>query len=426
MDNDRLVTGRAKPCVEENTDDCLGVSVEEEEKRKKISTPLYSIAIGQLIALFIVGTGASTTLLQQYSHMNAPAAQNAPNYLILSLFLFNPYRRQVWLSNPSSLPTFIRRVLPQEHVEHVPVPTNATISPLAASPQNGGERHQEGGEDEEEDHENETGREVEDCKEGSDTIGEDQWWRYALLSVVDVEANVLCVWAYQYTSITSAMILDCFTIPCVMALSCALLGARYEMAHFAGAALCFVGVAFIVTSDVLEGEGGDEDYPNAWMGDIMCVGGAFLYAVSNVVQERWVRAAGPPRFLGRLGACGAVLSLAQALVLEREALLVHTHWNAAGLGAWAGYTTALTLAYAVTSWFLVDADAALFNLSLLTADVYAVVFAYFVQGNLVSILYAPAFCCTMAGIFVYHRAPKPTFSLSHTRTTSSFSSSNNI
>jgi solute carrier family 35 protein F1/2 len=270
----------------------------------------------------------------------------------------------------------------------------------------------------------EEGEEEEPEKEEEEE--QDEWWRYALLSLVDVEANVLCVWAYQYTSITSAMLLDCFTIPCVMVLSCLLLGARYERAHFAGALLCFAGVGLIVASDLQNnGSGSDDDdgddhnnddneYPHAWLGDLMCVCGAFLYAVSNVVQERWVRAeAGPPRFLGRLGLCGVAVSGLQAALFERAALVEHTHWCLAGVGAWAGYTVALSAAYTVTSWFLVDADAALFNLSLLTADVYAVVFAYFVQGNLVSVLYAPAFGCTMAGIFVYHRAPKPTFA--HTR-----------
>ena len=44
-------------------------------------------------------------------------------------------------------------------------------------------------------------------------------WKYACLAVADVEGNYFAVKAYQYTSITSVMLLDCFTIPCVMVLS---------------------------------------------------------------------------------------------------------------------------------------------------------------------------------------------------------------
>ena len=153
----------------------------------------------------------------------------------------------------------------------------------------------------------------------------------------------------------------------------------------------------------------------AWFGDLLCIASAFLYAVSNVTQETWVRSsAGPPRFLGRLGVCGAVLSCVQALIFERHALFGSSSgqaplWrNGPGLLAWAAYTCALSAAYALTSWFLVGADAALFNLSLLTADVYAVLFAWFAEGVAVSPLYGVAFACTMAGLTVYHRAPAAT------------------
>jgi hypothetical protein len=45
-----------------------------------------------------------------------------------------------------------------------------------------------------------------------------QWWQYLLLAGLDVEANYLAVLAYQYTSLSSAMLLDCISIPCVMVL----------------------------------------------------------------------------------------------------------------------------------------------------------------------------------------------------------------
>lgn len=40
-----------------------------------------------------------------------------------------------------------------------------------------------------------------------------------LLALADVQGNFLVVCAYKYTSISSAMLLDCFTIPVVMLLS---------------------------------------------------------------------------------------------------------------------------------------------------------------------------------------------------------------
>lgn len=47
-----------------------------------------------------------------------------------------------------------------------------------------------------------------------------------LLALADVQGNFLVVCAYKYTSISSAMLLDCFTIPVVMLLSKLFLHAR--------------------------------------------------------------------------------------------------------------------------------------------------------------------------------------------------------
>lgn len=47
-----------------------------------------------------------------------------------------------------------------------------------------------------------------------------------LLALADVEGNFLVVCAYKYTSISSAMLLDCFTIPVVMLLSAVFLNAK--------------------------------------------------------------------------------------------------------------------------------------------------------------------------------------------------------
>lgn len=54
-------------------------------------------------------------------------------------------------------------------------------------------------------------------------------WQYALLALADVEGNFLVVCAYQYTSISSAMLLDCFTIPVVMLLSALFLSAKVRV-----------------------------------------------------------------------------------------------------------------------------------------------------------------------------------------------------
>jgi hypothetical protein len=42
------------------------------------------------------------------------------------------------------------------------------------------------------------------------------------------------VYAYQFTTITAIQLLDCFTIPIVMALSALFLAARFTRRHYSG------------------------------------------------------------------------------------------------------------------------------------------------------------------------------------------------
>ncbi|KAI1242011.1 Solute carrier family 35 member F2, partial [Lamprotornis superbus] len=91
---------------------------------------------------------------------------------------------------------------------------------------------------------------------GSDSLGQilkRRWWKYIFLGLADVEANYMIVKAYQYTTLTSVQLLDCFGIPVLMALSWFLLGARYKLIHFVAVAICLLGVGTMVGADILAG-----------------------------------------------------------------------------------------------------------------------------------------------------------------------------
>jgi len=47
------------------------------------------------------------------------------------------------------------------------------------------------------------------------------------------------------------MLLDCFTIPCVMLLSFIFLKTRFRFIHYLGVALCLSGLALLVTTDAI-------------------------------------------------------------------------------------------------------------------------------------------------------------------------------
>ena len=338
------------------------------------------VAQGQACSALTALTGATATLLAARGVTGVPTAMSAPMYALLAGLLWWPSRK----AGPG-------------------------VSPSEASPRGGGCGSPRGG-------------------PGVFCAG--AWRREAVLwlslALVDVEANACVVLAYQYTTLTSVMLLDCFTIPCVMVLSRTFLRARYGRAHVLGAALCAVGVATTVLSDTAphrfggprrrrsdtDTDGDDAPSPRRrLLGDGLALTGAALYAVSNVAQEAFVKERGAVALLGRLGFAGALVSSLQAAALERGALRNAAAAFARGPRAallLAAYVLSLTAMYAGTSLFFLAADAAAFNLSLLTSDAYALLFAGLVNGRLPPPLYFLALAITASGVVVYHTTPSPT------------------
>ncbi|CAM9417503.1 unnamed protein product [Discosporangium mesarthrocarpum] len=230
------------------------------------------------------------------------------------------------------------------------------------------------------------------------------WWKYALFSMVDLEANTLIVLAFRFTSITSIQLLDAFSIPSVMVLSYIFLGSRYRSMHLVGVGMCLVGLILTMVSDLqwsTKPQGGGGSHLRALKGDVLALCGALLYACSNVAQENFVKNYKREEFLGMAGMWGTIFAGAQVLALEWDKLSSMV-WTPSVVCFTCTYAICLFLLYSWTSLFLQVGDAALFNLSLLTADAYTLIFAYVVEHVSLHLTYFAAFLLIGAGLVVYH------------------------
>ena len=72
---------------------------------------------------------------------------------------------------------------------------------------------------------------------------------FLLCSLVDIHGTLLIVKAYNYTSITSVMLLEDFTIPSVLLLSLFFLKIKYKKIHFTAIAFCFCGMSISIFND---------------------------------------------------------------------------------------------------------------------------------------------------------------------------------
>ncbi|XP_064404936.1 solute carrier family 35 member F2-like isoform X2 [Halichondria panicea] len=224
------------------------------------------------------------------------------------------------------------------------------------------------------------------------------WWKYIILGVIDVEANYMIVRAYEYTNLTTIQLLDSFTIACVMVLSFFFLRVRYKLINLMGVSLALIGIVCLVLA-TLVGSGSQT-------GDLLCLGGSALYAISNVAQEFLVKNHSITEFLGLIGMTGSVVSAIQLVILERESLAKIDWSYDVGL-LFFGFGVCMFTFYSVMPHVMKFSSAVVVNLSLLTADIYTLFFGLYLFHFVFSFFYVVAFFLIVTGVFIYNiRQPK--------------------
>ncbi|KAI6697868.1 hypothetical protein NL676_017987 [Syzygium grande] len=159
------------------------------------------------------------------------------------------------------------------------------------------------------------------------------WYWYLLLGIVDVQGNYLVNKAYQYSSITSVTLLDCWTIAWVLVLTWVFLGTRYSLLQLFGAALCILGLGLVLLSDAGVGGGGGS---KPLLGDILVIGGTVFYAISNVGEEFCVKKKDLVEVVSMIGLYGSLVSVVEISIFERQSIESIT-WSTELVLAFVGY-----------------------------------------------------------------------------------------
>ncbi|PWZ28893.1 Solute carrier family 35 member F1 [Zea mays] len=264
-----------------------------------------------------------------------------------------------------------------------------------------------------------------------------KWYYYLILGIIDVEANYIVVKSYQYTSLTSVMLLDCWSIPCVILLTWVFLKTKYGARKFLGVGVCVLGLILVVFSDVHASDRAKG--PNPLKGDLFVILGSMLYACSNVTEEFVIKKSNRVELMAMLGLFGALVSAIQISVLEREELHSIT-WTSGAVSTsphpshpsclladgspflscmafslcwlllllllfqvlpFLGFAVAMFLFYSAVPVILKLCGATMLNLSLLTSDMWAVLIRIFAYHEKVDWIYFVAFAATAGGIVLY-------------------------
>lgn len=238
-----------------------------------------------------------------------------------------------------------------------------------------------------------------------------KWWKYFLMALTDVEANYTVVKAYQFTTLTSIQLLDCFVIPVLMVLSWIFLKTRYRPWHFVSVAVCLFGVGAMVGADLLAGRDQGSS-SHVLLGDGLVLVSAALYAVSNVCQEYTVKNLSRVEYIGMIGLFGTLISGVQMAILEYKAIpAINWDWQKCLL--FFAYTLCMYGLYSFMPVVVKMTSATAVNLSLLTADLFSLFCGIFLFGYKFTGLYIVSLVVIMVGFVMFNVVPTFTADQSH-------------
>ncbi|BHF74523.1 hypothetical protein SprV_0501760900 [Sparganum proliferum] len=389
---------------------------------RRLTLPL---ALGQILSALIAVTGIASNYLVQFG-VSLPLTQNLPSYFLLATV----YGFFSW-----------RRLLSSEER-----PLSAVVSGEAVGVQKEGEETTSAGADvapgTSGDAESLQFCEVDSSADVDDTPAipslkvrlwgfvRHRGWQYFIAGTIDVHANWAIVSAYNYTNLTSVQLLDCLTIPTAMLLSRFCLKTRYKLIHVAGVLICLLGAGGMVGADYLAAAANAGDTPSdnenattttttqasphpnlsavgaVLLGDFLVILGAIGYGISNVYQEYLVRRFGIVDYLGFASLSATLWTVVHCLAWEMPLMRqLAQRPDQSNLGATlacrAGYAAAMFILYTVMPFALSRTSAVLVNLSLLTADLYALLIGIFLFGNIFHPLYLGAFFAIVLGLCLF-------------------------
>ena len=273
------------------------------------------------------------------------------------------------------------------------------------------------------------------------------WWSYAIFAFILVEASYFTFLAYRYTTLPSAALLDNTNILAAMIGSRLILKRRYSWTHVLGAMICCIGVVLNLASDFRKAKEDAamidddaelteaEEYPRRMLGDILSILGGLFVGLSDVLIELLLKDfVSIHEYLGCVGIWGTFIAAVQAIIMERTQIAkifaggeentmttkeIYEMYADDPFDAPRSCSrdTAMSLVfgYAVSTYlfnycmsrFLSVSESALLTLSLLTADLYSVIFTVVAEHIPPTGLFYVAFVTVIVGVVVYEMAPSP-------------------
>lgn len=283
---------------------------------------------------------------------------------------------------------------------------------------------------------------------------------YIVISIMDIGSNVLSIYSFHYTTLTSTTLLGSLSIPSTMFFARFLLRRVFTPIQYLGILLCIMGGCYTIYIDSMSSSSNSNIVDNnnitlttwdptlveddmslppeqqQYLGDIMAMTAAVLYGLGDCVAEYLIKYRNRQEYLYMMGGCGMIFTMILIPILEYNAvseIFVISTMDDATTTTTGGYDTddssanivhyvkiislfvwfiaSVTLYYMMEAVFLLYYDATLLNLSMQSVNLWAYVIMYLINPDgTPSSNFFLALLLVVTGVCLYEMG---SFTLSH-------------
>ena len=229
------------------------------------------------------------------------------------------------------------------------------------------------------------------------------WWTYFLVALCCLGGDVSGIFAYNYTSLASAMLLVTTVIFWVAPIAYFVFGRKINWKQFMAMILGITGVSMVMVAQGLAG--------SKLKGNLLALTSAICYAFATILQEKLVKDDSIRLYLIRLSLSALPISLILCGSLEWKTIRDYK-WEAKSISLTLGYSVLLSLYYMLSPIIMQYSNATVMNISMLTSNFYSLAIDIFFFGTHASWLYLVGFMCIPAAVSIFVLS-EPKLSLIH-------------
>ena len=258
---------------------------------------------------------------------------------------------------------------------------------------------------------------------------------YLLISMMDIVPNILSIYSFHFSTLTSTTLLGSLSIPSTMFFARLILRKLFTPIQYIGIVLCIIGGCYTIYIDsvtnsddptasisdlhanitsnatTLASENTDSDHPQTqpgqqqYIGDLMAITAALLYGLGDCVAEYFVKYINRKEYLYMIGIFGMMFTMIIVPIFEYNAVKdiftntitstttddynnVNDNSSSASIldpvatiGLFIWFVASVTLFYMIEALFLIYYDATLLNLSMQSVNLWAYMIMYIINPD---------------------------------------------